>query len=110
MQPNDKALLWDMKTAGEEIQGFINGISYSVFMDDKKTRYAIERQLLVIGEAANHVSDEFKEENPDIPWKRIIGLRNVLAHEYGDILIDRIWNICRNNIPELLDLIVKTKI
>ena len=110
MLPKDKALLWDMKTASEDIQSFINGLLYDSFVNDKKTRYAVERQLIVIGEAANHISEEFKSENSQIPWKRIIGLRNVLAHEYGEILIDRIWNICQNNIPELLKMINNVKI
>ena len=110
MQPKDKALLWDIKKAGEEIQDFLNGLSYEDFVDDKRTRYAVERQLLVMGEAANHLSEEFVEENGTIPWKRIIGLRNILAHEYGDILTDRIWNIGKSNVPELLNLISKLQI
>ena len=110
MQPKDKALLWDIKKAGEEIQDFLNGLSYEDFVDDKRTRYAVERQLLVMGEAANHLSEEFVEENGTIPWKRIIGLRNILAHEYGDILTDRIWNIGKSNVPELLNLILKLQI
>ena len=110
MLPKDNALLWDMKTASEDILEFLNGVSYETFLNDKKTRFAVERQLLVIGEAANHISEEFKNENFEIPWKRIIGLRNVLAHEYGEILLDRIWNICQSNIPELLKMINKLKI
>ena len=110
MLPKDMALLWDMKTASEDIQGFLNGVSYETFVNDKKTRFAVERQLLVIGEAANHISEEFQNENSEIPWKRIIGMRNVLAHEYGEILMDRIWNICQSSIPDLLKMINKLKI
>ena len=110
MLPKDKALLWDMKNASEDIQSFLNGVSYETFVSDKKTRFAVERQLLVIGEAANHISEEFKNENSEIPWKRIIGMRNVLAHEYGEILMDRIWNICQNSIPDLLKMINNLKI
>jgi uncharacterized protein with HEPN domain len=110
MQPKDKGLIWDIKTAANEIEIFLKDISYNDFINDKKTRYAIERQLLVIGEAANHISDELKIEYSQIQWKRMIGLRNVLAHEYGEILIDRIWNICKSSIPELLLLIEQVKI
>ena len=102
MQPKDKGLLWDIKTAAEEISSFLKDISYVGFVEDKKTRYAVERLLLVIGEAANRISDELKAEQPQIQWKRMVGLRNVLAHEYGEILIDRIWNISSTSVPELL--------
>jgi len=110
MQLKDKGLLWDIKKAGEEINVFLNDISYNEFVDDKRTRYAVERLLLIIGEAANHISDDTKNEHPEIQWKRIIGLRNVLAHEYGEILVDRIWNICKSNVPELIILITKISI
>ena len=50
MQPKDKGLIWDIKSAANEIGIFLKDISYNDFVNDKKTRYAIERQLLVIGE------------------------------------------------------------
>ncbi|MBW8015210.1 MAG: DUF86 domain-containing protein [Planctomycetes bacterium] len=68
----------------------------------KVTRYAVERQILVIGEAANKISDSFKEENPQIPWSAIIAQRNIIAHEYGEILVDRIWLLTREHLPELI--------
>lgn len=68
-------------------------------------RYAVERQLVVIGEAANHISENFKMAHPEIPWKGIIGQRNVLAHEYGEILVERIWLVATERIPELLQLL-----
>ena len=65
-------------------------------------RYAVERQLMVIGEAANHVTEAFQDEHPEIPWRQIVGQRNVLAHEYGEIMIDRIWSAATINIPAIL--------
>jgi uncharacterized protein with HEPN domain len=44
-------------------------------------RYAVERQILVIGEAARKISEKLKQANPDIPWKAIVAQRNILAHE-----------------------------
>ncbi len=64
-------------------------------------RFAVERQLIVVGEAANHLSEECIENNSQIPWKLIIGLRNIIAHEYGEILEERIYKIARENVPEL---------
>jgi uncharacterized protein with HEPN domain len=47
--------------------------------------------LLIIGEAANHVSTKFREQHPEIEWAQIIGLRNILAHEYGEVKTDKIY-------------------
>ena len=65
-------------------------------------RYAVERQILVIGEAANHLSDAFISENKEIPWRKIIGMRNIIAHEYGEILLERIWVTAKEHIEDLL--------
>lgn len=104
MHPEDRdaALLWDMREAAREIQEFTQGVKYVRFAADKMRRYAVERQIMVIGEAARQVSDDFKSAHPEIPWKGIIGQRNVLAHEYGEILVERIWLVAINNIPDLL--------
>lgn len=59
----------------------------------------------IIGEAARRVSDEFKANHSEIPWRNIIGLRNILIHEYGEIRISRIWQIATTNVSELIDLI-----
>ena len=101
----DLAYLWDMREAAREIVQFVQGMKWAKFENDKVVRYAVERQLLVIGEAANHVSDQFRKEHPEIPWGRIIGQRNVLAHEYGEILVERIWVAATKSIPELLELL-----
>jgi len=103
MPRNDQAYIWDIIQAAREIMEFVAGMTESEFNNDRKSRYAVERELIVIGEAAHHLSDEFKEQHPDIPWNRLIALRNIIAHEYGEILVERIWNITRKGVPELLD-------
>jgi uncharacterized protein with HEPN domain len=101
-EERDLAYLWDLREAAQEIVAFIKGVSFDGFTKNKMIRYAVERQLLVIGETANHVSMEFQESHPNLPWRQMIGLRNILAHEYGEILVDRIWNTATVNIPQLL--------
>ena len=68
-------------------------------------RYAVERQVLVIGEAAARVSEDLRQAHPEIPWKSIIGQRNVLAHEYGEILVERVWLVAKDRMPELIRLL-----
>ena len=66
----DLAYLWDMRAAAREIMDFMQGVSQAEFERNNQLRYAVERQLLVIGEAARHVSDGFQEEHPEYPGCR----------------------------------------
>lgn len=98
----DKSHLWDLKQAALDIVEFTRGKNYDLFVKDKLTRFAIERQLLVIGEVAKRLSQEFKESQSDVQWTAMIGLRNIIAHEYGEILSERVWKIATENVPLLL--------
>lgn len=102
-EERDLAYLWDMLQASRDIVEFTRGLSFLQFSSDKRTRLAVERQLLVIGEAASHVSDGFREAHSEVPWTGIVGQRNVLAHDYGEILVERIWLVTQRNIPALVD-------
>lgn len=104
MRPEEKnlAYLWDMYNETKQITEFTKNVDFPKFVSNKMIRYAVERSLLILGEAANHVSFQFQEEHSEIPWHQIIGQRNVLAHEYGDIKVDRIWITATKNIPKLL--------
>jgi len=65
-------------------------------------RNAGERNLEIIGEAARRVSPKTCEDNPDIPWRSIIGLRNVLVHEYGEIRYEVLWKIIEGKLVPLI--------
>ena len=94
-----------MRTASQEILEFMQGVSQKEFEQNNQLRYAVERQLMVIGEAARHVSDDFQEQHPEIPWLQIVGQRNVLAHDYGEILVERVWLTATKSLPTLLALL-----
>ena len=102
LDERDQAYLWDMLEAAKEITAFLKGIRYDDFVRSKMIRSAVERQLMIVGEAAKRVSEEFQEKHPEIPWRQIIGQRNVLAHEYGDIKVERVWAAATINVPALL--------
>lgn len=99
----DSARLLDMLTPPREIASFVQGMTFAEFEREKVKRYAVERQLLVVGEAARHVSAGFRSAHPDIPWTGIVGLRNILAHEYGEILVERIWVAATERAPALIE-------
>jgi uncharacterized protein with HEPN domain len=105
MLPDDPnfAHLWDMWRAACDITEFTADLSFLAFSEDKRTRFAVERQLMVIGEAATRVSRDLRDTQPEIPWSSIIGLRNVLAHEYGEVLVERIWIVVQQHVPLLIE-------
>lgn len=98
----DLSYLWDMRKYALEIKEIIQGVPHTKFVGNKTIRYAIERLLLIIGEAANHVSKGFQEKHPEIEWAQIIGLRNILAHEYGEVKMDKVYLAATKSIPVLL--------
>lgn len=109
MRPEDRDLgfVWDMRIAAIDINNFITGVSLAKFNQNLLLRYAIERQLLVIGETANHVSEKFKNTHTEIPWQILIGQRNILAHQYGEIIAEKIWQTATKDIPDLLNSLHK---
>lgn len=104
----DMARMWDMLDAARAITGFVKGKALEDLLSDRQLRNAVERNLEIIGEAARNVSAVARDENPNIPWTSIIGLRNVIAHEYGDIKYEKIWGICTNRLPVLIQQLEET--
>jgi uncharacterized protein with HEPN domain len=102
LNENDLSYLIDIVNCIIDINEFTNSIEYYQFEKDKMRRLAVERQLEVIGQAANKISPEAQNNLENIPWKNIIGLRNKLAHDYGEILAERIWRISKKSLQELL--------
>jgi len=104
MQPDseDMARLWDMLDAAKAATEFTKGRRFEDLMADRMLRNAVERNLEIIGEAARCVSQAFRGSRPDIPWRAIIALRNVLAHEYGEIRYERLWLLCTEQLAVLI--------
>ena len=102
LNENDLSLIIDIIDCIFDINEFTGEILFDEFEKDKMRKLAVERQLEIIGQAANKISKETQENLKDIPWGNIIGLRNKLAHDYGEILAERIWTISKNSIQELL--------
>jgi uncharacterized protein with HEPN domain len=78
------------------------GLSENQLLRDRIRVLALERSMELIGEAARRVSDEFREKHPEIPWREMIGLRNILAHEYGRIDHARLYATAAKDLPGLI--------
>jgi len=83
------------------IEDFAKGLTKDKLVKDKLKQSAIIRQIEIIGEAVKNLPKEFIEKHKDIPWKDIIGMRDKVIHQYFDIDIDIVWNVLKEDIPEL---------
>jgi len=90
----DEKRLQDILDAIKSIEAY-SILEYEAFFGDKKTQDAILYNLIVIGEAANQISEEFKEKFPTIPWSSIIGTRNIIAHGYDQVRLEIVWGILK---------------
>lgn len=75
-------------------------------LDDTK-QLALERALEIVGEAASKVSKEVKEAAPDVPWRDIVGMRQVLAHDYASTDLTVIYNVVRRHLPSLIETLTR---
>jgi uncharacterized protein with HEPN domain len=93
------------------IVDFVGGVSRSEFEYDLKTISAVIRQFEIIGEASKRLTEEFKNQYPNIPWRQMAGMRDVLIHAYDSVDIDALWNAIEISIPKLikdLELVLKS--
>lgn len=84
-----------------EIETYIKDIGKEEFFNNSMMRFASIKQIEIIGEAANQVSEPTKDKFSEIEWKQIIGLRNILVHEYFGVDNSLIWQIVITDIPIL---------
>jgi uncharacterized protein with HEPN domain len=83
------------------ISEFTKGMTFDAFSMDTKTVYAVIRSFEVIGEAVKNLTDDVREKHPEIPWKRMAGMRDKLIHEYFGVSTKILWETIQNRIPEL---------
>ena len=92
----------DMVLAIDKVLGYTAGMDKAAFTADERTIDAVVRNLIVIGEAAGHVPEDVVAANPQIPWARMRGMRNLAVHEYFGIDINVLWDTVVDNLPALL--------
>jgi uncharacterized protein with HEPN domain len=104
MQPEerDPAHLWDLLEAARAIVHFCEGKALEDYRREELLRAAVEREFILVGEAARRLSEAFRTTHEGIPWRRIVGLRNVLIHRYEEIDDELMWQRVQREIPELI--------
>lgn len=95
-------LLDDIQSAINIILEFTKGMTLEIYESDIKTRFAVERNFEIIGEAAARISEDFKMSHPEIEWRILKDFRNFIIHEYFGINNEIIWDTIQIRLPELL--------
>jgi uncharacterized protein with HEPN domain len=95
--------LEDIIEAIRKIREFTSGISLTVLSKDAKTLDAVIRNLEVIGEAVKHLPEEVRSQQPDIEWRKIAGLRDILIHQYFGINVEVVWDVIQHKLSGLED-------
>ncbi|MBI1259263.1 MAG: DUF86 domain-containing protein [Chloroflexi bacterium] len=107
MNESDLSRLQDMLESALAAQEFAQGKTRHSLDNDKQFQYALRKALELIGEAASKVTQETRNQHPQIAWQPIIGMRNVLTHIYMHIDYDRVWDVVVHDLPPLISELEK---
>ena len=102
----DKVRLNHILEAIIEIESYLNDADFDTFMENSMMRFACVKQMEIVGEASNHISEEVKNRFSEIEWSQIIGMRNVFVHEYFGVDSRLVWEIIRLDLPDLKDKVI----
>lgn len=98
----DNAIVLDILKSVKLAKEFVGDQDKASFFRDIKTQSAVLHQLLLADEAVKRLSEGLRNAHPDIPWKNVAGMRDVLIHKYDDVDIEEVWKTVRNEVPKLI--------
>jgi len=98
---SEKLYLTDIVEAADAIERFVAGVEIDEFKQDDMRQSAVIQKILVIGEAASHISEQTRSKYPEVEWPKIVGMRHILVHGYFGADLDIIWQVSIRRVPEL---------
>jgi uncharacterized protein with HEPN domain len=101
MMKDDSVYLRHILDAIEQIESYLDGISVDQFQKTKLIQDGVLRQLEIMGEASRNLSDDIRQDHPEVPWRQIVGLRNRVIHAYFSVNTEIIWEITQDDLPSI---------
>ena len=93
--------LEDIVEAIAAIHDDMENTTLDAFARDRRKRWLVERGLEIVSEASRHLPDEMKDRHPEIPWRKVAGIGNVLRHEYSRVAADAVWRLVQTDLAAL---------
>jgi uncharacterized protein with HEPN domain len=109
MTRNLRLYIDDIIDSIEKIEQYTQGLDEEEFLDNTQIQDAVFRRLEIIGEAVKNIPDDFRSRYPDISWRRIAGLRDILIHEYFGVNARRAWKAIKDDAPKLYREILQVR-
>jgi uncharacterized protein with HEPN domain len=107
---NIHLFIQDVFDAINNINGYVSGfVDARSLKNDRKTYDAVMMNFIVIGEAVKNIYEDVRKNYPDVEWKEIMAMRNLLVHEYWGVNERVVWDCIKNDVPELQDILVKIR-
>lgn len=98
----DQVYLLDILHAARLAVSYIEGVPQHAFLKDIQRQDSVIRRIEIIGEAARRITDETRSSHPEIPWSDMIGMRNLMIHDYDDVDLLIVWETVKQSLPELI--------
>ncbi|MFN3179060.1 MAG: DUF86 domain-containing protein [Thermus sp.] len=95
----------DMLQAISRIERYLADLDRDAFLASDLHLDAVVRNLEIVGEAARHLPEELRDRYPEIPWRRVVGLRNVVAHQYFAVDPEVVWVVAKEQVPTLKNIL-----
>ena len=99
--PRDEVSAEDIRNAARRLAEYIVGLDRAAFVSDRKTQAAVVRELEIMGEAANRVSEGFRAAHPEVPWDRLVRLRHFYIHVYDAVDYGVVWTTATRTAPKV---------